>query len=69
MVSPKGQDNKIGLCLARNGEIRRTATDREQRDPQTSGPQTPERHILRVEGDKSVVVGVVGGHCLFAMRL
>jgi hypothetical protein len=52
--------------------IRRTAADREQRNPQTSGAQAPEQHVFGVEGYESVLERVVGGHgyhsILFAMR-
>jgi len=62
MVSPTDQDSGVGLYSARNDKARRTAANREQGNPQAGGAQTPERHVFGVEGDKSVVEGVVGGH-------
>ena len=70
MVSPKGQDGDISLCSVR-GDKTRTAANREQGNPQASGPQTPERHVFGIECYESVLERVVGGHgyhsILFAM--
>lgn len=53
------------------GDKTRTAANREQGNPQASGAQTSERHVLRVECYESVLERVVGGHSyhsiLFAM--
>ena len=62
MVSPESQDSDVGLCSARSENTRRTTADREQRNPQAGGSQMPKRHVFRVEGDESVIEGVVGGH-------
>ena len=63
MVSPKYQDSGIGLYFSRDGKARRTTANREQRNPQAGGAQTAERHVFGVEGDESIIEGVVGGHC------
>ena len=73
MVSPKGQDSDATRQAfrpgsARGDEIRPTAADRKQGDPQASGTQTPEQHVFGVKGDESILLRVVGGHCCHRMR-
>lgn len=62
MVSPKLRKVTLKLGQREKIKIRHTAADGKQGYPQTGGAQTPERHILRIEGDVSILESVVGGH-------